>query len=120
MGRINVLVRVVVFCAAAGMASMPNASDTVKVAVARGGAWETAAAELGQKARLFNKNGIVLDFLNVDNAEEAKQSVISGRADIGLGVSVMAAMQAYDYGAPIRIIGANLAGSIRLFCCDTT
>lgn len=113
MGRLNVLIRVVVFCVAAVMASMPKASaeDTVKVAVARGGAWETAAAELGQKAGIFKKNGIVLDLNNVDDAEEAKESVISGRADIGLGVSVMAAMQAYDYGAPIRIIGANLAGS---------
>ncbi len=114
MRRIKDLVRFVVIGAAAVLASMPQAfgEDALKVAVAQGGAWETAAAELGQSAGIFKKFGIVLDFLHVADAEEVRQSVISGAAVIGLGVSAMGAMQAYERGAPIRIIGANLAGSV--------
>ncbi len=114
MSRIAGLVCFALFGVAAILASMPQAfaEDELKVAVVQGARWETAAAELGQNAGIFKKFGIVLDFEYVADAEEVRQSVISGAAVIGLGVSAMAAMQAYERGAPIRIIGANLAGSV--------
>ena len=97
---------------AALLAFMPAASaqDTLKVAAAQRGAWETAAAELGQQAGIFKKHGIALDLQYATDGGEIEQQVISGTVDIGLGVSAMAVMRAYARGAQVRIIGANRTG----------
>jgi NitT/TauT family transport system substrate-binding protein len=82
-----------------------SAEDTLKVAAAQRGAWDSAAPELGQQAGIFKKHGIVLDLLYTQSGGEAEQAVISGSVDAGLGVGAMAAMRAYSRGAPVRIIG---------------
>jgi NitT/TauT family transport system substrate-binding protein len=99
---------VVVFLALA-----PNASaqDVVKVAAPQGGAWESAAPELGQQAGIFKKHGLVLEFLYTQGSGETEQRVISGGVDVGMGVGAMAAMGIYARGAPVRIIGAHTTGA---------
>lgn len=88
-----------------------TAQDTLKVAAAPRGAWDSAAPELGQQAGIFRKHGIVLDLLYTRSGSEAEQAVISGSVDVGLGVGVMAAMRDYSRGAPVRIIGAARTGA---------
>lgn len=111
--RMKNIIRFVVVSAAVALTSMPKASagDVLKVAGAQHGVWESAAAELGQQAGIFKKHGIVLDLLYLEDVKEIIQSVISGRADIGLAVGAISVIRAYVFGAPIRIIGATLAGS---------
>jgi NitT/TauT family transport system substrate-binding protein len=113
MSRMKDVIRFVVVSAAVALTSMPKASgeEVLKVAGAQHDVWESAAAELGQQAGIFKKHGIVLDLLYLEDVKEIIQSVISGRADIGLAVGTMSAIQAYAFGAPIRIIGASMAGS---------
>src|SRR5271166_2574741 len=107
------IVRFIVVSLAAALALMPKAwaEDVLKVAGVQHAAWETAAPELGQQAGIFKKYGIVLDLIHLSDVKEIIQSVVSGEADIGVGVGTMSVMQAYAYGAPIRIIGASIAGS---------
>ena len=54
-----------VVAAAVALAAAPKAAaeDTVKLAVADRGAWDSAAPELGQRAGIFKKHGIALDLL---------------------------------------------------------
>jgi NitT/TauT family transport system substrate-binding protein len=104
--------RYVVAICTASLALVPEASadDPLNVAVGQRGAWETAAAELGQQAGIFKKHRIVLDLLYASDDGEVEQRVISGGVDIGLGVNAMAVMRAYARGAPVRIIGATRTG----------
>src|SRR5439155_8542409 len=53
-------------------ALMVNASaqDTLKVATAQRGAWESAVPELGQQAGIFKKHGISLDLVHTRDAAE--------------------------------------------------
>ena len=88
-----------------------SAQDTLKVADAHRGTWESAAPELGQQAGIFKKHGITLEFIYTRDDKETEQRVVSGSADVGLGVGVMAVMRAYTRNAPVRIIGANTTGS---------
>ena len=72
-----------------------SAQDTLKVADAHRGTWESAAPELGQQAGIFKKHGITLEFIYTRDDKETQQRVVSGSADVGLGVGVMAVMRAY-------------------------
>jgi NitT/TauT family transport system substrate-binding protein len=49
--------------------------------------------------------------LNTQSSGEAEQQVVSGSADVGLGVGAMEVLRAYSRGAPVRIIGANTNGA---------
>jgi NitT/TauT family transport system substrate-binding protein len=88
------------------------AEDTLKVTVVHRGAWETAAPHLGQQAGIFKKHGIVLDLTYAQADQDAELPVISGSADVGVGVELMDVLRAYaDKDAPLRVIGANMTGS---------
>lgn len=95
------------------LAAMPSASaaDRLIVATARQGAWESAAAELGQQAGIFKKHGLVLEFMFTRDNAETEQLVASGKADIGSAVSAMEIMRSYSFGAHVRIISAQVTGS---------
>ncbi|MGA8158402.1 MAG: ABC transporter substrate-binding protein [Rhodoplanes sp.] len=95
------------------LAAMPRASaeDKLIVATARHGAWESAAAELGQQAGIFKKHGLVLEFMFTRDNAETEQRVMSGSADIGSAVSAMEVMRSYSFGAHLRIISAHMTGS---------
>ena len=87
------------------------AEDTVKVALGRGGDWDTAASELGQNAGLFGKRGLVLELLYTNGNAETLQAVSSGNADIGVGLGTTTVMAAYVKGAPLRVVGNASSGS---------
>ncbi|MFZ1895886.1 MAG: ABC transporter substrate-binding protein [Rhodoplanes sp.] len=107
--------RLIVYCVAALLAMIPNAlatEDKLIVATAQRGAWESAAAPLGQQAGIFTKHGIALEFVFTQDDSTTEDRVISGGADVGLAVNAMHVMRAYARGAPLRIIGAQRAGSV--------
>jgi NitT/TauT family transport system substrate-binding protein len=112
----------VVATGAALLALMPKASaeDLLKVSSAERGAWESAVPELGQRAGIFRKHGIVLDLLYTEGDHETLQHVISGSVDIGLGIAATDVLRAYVRGHPVRIIGANLTGAYNYWYVLTT
>jgi NitT/TauT family transport system substrate-binding protein len=92
--------------------STPHASaqDTLKFAAGQRGNWNGAVAELGQRAGIFRKHGLVLDILYTSGSGETLQAIISGGVEVGSTVGTMGALSAYSKGAPIRIIGAETTG----------
>jgi NitT/TauT family transport system substrate-binding protein len=92
------------------LTSAALAQDTLKIAAAQRGAWESAIPELGQETGIFNKHGLSLEVTYTQDAGRTEQRVISGAVDVGLDVGAMDAMRAYVRAAPVRIIGANITG----------
>jgi NitT/TauT family transport system substrate-binding protein len=92
-----------------------HAEDTLKLAAGQRGNWDTSVAEVGQRAGIFKKHGLVLEILYTQGSGETQQPVISGSVDIGVGVGVMGALASYSKGAPVRIIGAETTGAGDLF-----
>ena len=86
------------------------AEDTLRVAIAQRGAWELAAAELGQQAGIFKKQGLTLEIVYPESGD-IEDRVKSGSIDVGVGANIMSVMHDYSFGAPVRIIGANLTGA---------
>ncbi|HWK97393.1 MAG TPA: ABC transporter substrate-binding protein [Pseudolabrys sp.] len=91
------------------------ADDNLKLAIGQRGNWETAIAELGNRAGIFKKHNLNLELLYTAGAGETLQTIISGAADIGIGVGTGGAMGAFAKGAPVRAIGNATVGSNDLF-----
>jgi NitT/TauT family transport system substrate-binding protein len=90
--------------------SAARAADTVKVAIGQIDAWANQMPTLGVKAGIFQKHGIALENFGTQGAGETIQAVISGSADIGIGIGTAGAMRAFARGAPIRALAAAYVG----------
>ncbi|HZL32008.1 MAG TPA: ABC transporter substrate-binding protein [Pseudolabrys sp.] len=93
-----------------GLAAPAQAQDKLKLAIGQINAWANQAPTLGMKAGIFQKHGIVLENFGTQGAGETIQAVVSGSADIGIGVGTPGAMRAFVKGAPIRILAAGYTG----------
>jgi NitT/TauT family transport system substrate-binding protein len=87
-----------------------HAQDKIKVAVGQIDAWANQVPTLGMRAGIFQKHGIELENFGTQGAGETLQAVISGGADIGIGVGTPGAMRAFAKGAPVRILAAGYTG----------
>jgi NitT/TauT family transport system substrate-binding protein len=95
--------------------SPARGEDTLKLAVGQINNWENQMPTLGQEAGIFKKHGIVLENFGTQGAGETLQAVISGSADIGIGVGTSGAMRAFAKGAPVRVLAAGFTGTGDLF-----
>jgi NitT/TauT family transport system substrate-binding protein len=92
-----------------------NAQDTIKIAAGQRGNWDTSISEVGQRAGIFKKHGLVLEILWTQGAGETQQAVVSGSADLGVAGGIMGALSLFSKGAPVRIISAETTGASDLF-----
>jgi NitT/TauT family transport system substrate-binding protein len=99
----------------AGLAALAQAQDTLKIAAGQRGNWDTTIAEVGQRAGIFKKHGLVLEILWTQGAGETQQAVISGSVDIGVAPGIMGVLSAFSKGAPVRVIGAETTGAADLY-----
>jgi NitT/TauT family transport system substrate-binding protein len=91
-------------------AAPASAQDTIKVAVGQIDAWANQVPTLGMKAGIFQKHGIALENFGTQGAGETLQAVISGSADIGIGVGTPGALRVFAKGAPVRVLAAGYTG----------
>jgi len=94
----------------AATTSAARAADVIKVAIGQIDAWANQAPTLGMKAGIFQKHGIELETFGTQGAGETLQAVISGSAEIGIGIGTAGAMRAFARGAPVRVIAAAFVG----------
>ena len=85
------------------------------MAVGQLGLWAVDGPRLGQRAGIFKKHGLVLEIFGTSGGGETLQAVISGSADLTVGIGTAAVLRAYSKGAPIRVIGANFTGAGDLY-----
>ena len=106
--------------ALAALAAPALAQDHLKIAIGQRGVFENAVSELGQDAGFFKKHGLTLDVLYTQGGGETQQAVISGGADIGIGVGAYGAMGAFAKGAPVRALGATMRGYYEVWYAPAT
>jgi NitT/TauT family transport system substrate-binding protein len=105
----------VLAAALAWMCASANAEDVLKVAIGQITNWENQPATLGMQAGIFPKHGLALQTFGTQGAGETLQPIISGSADIGVGVGTSGAMRAFAKGAPVRVLGAGITGARALY-----
>ena len=96
--------------------SAARADDQLKVAIGQINNWENQMPTLGQDAGIFKKYGLTLDNFGTAGAGETMQPIISGSADIGIGVGVAGVMRVFSKGAPVRVLLPAFTGTGGLFC----
>jgi NitT/TauT family transport system substrate-binding protein len=96
-------------------ANAAAADDTVRLAIGQRGNWDTSVSEIGQRAGIFKKHGLVLEIVYTQGAGETQQAVISGSVDLGVAAGVMGVLGAFSKGAPVRIISAETTGASDLY-----
>ena len=94
---------------------MDTPDDGFDLAVGRQGAWDSSVAALGDRTGIFAHDGVGANIRYTADSDETLQAVLSRRADIGVGVEIIAAMDAFARGAPLRIVGNQTSGSADLF-----
>jgi NitT/TauT family transport system substrate-binding protein len=98
-----------------GAAGPALADDPLKVAIGQINNWENQMPTLGQDAGIFKKHGLVLDNFGTAGAGETMQPIISGSADIGIGVGVAGVMRVFSKGAPVRVLLPAFTGTGDLY-----
>lgn len=110
--RIRAAMRVIAVAAViASGAGQARAADNLKIAVGQCGNWDSSQVELGTRAGFYAKRGVEIEALCTQGTGETQQAVISGSADIGIGVGTLGALGAFAKGAPVRIISGSATGN---------
>ncbi len=91
------------------------AQDTLKIAIGQINNWENQPPQLGQDAGIFGKHNLKLESFGTAGAGETLQAVISGSADIGIGVGTAGVMRAFTKGAPVRVLLPGFTGTSDLY-----
>jgi NitT/TauT family transport system substrate-binding protein len=113
--KINTIIAALAAVTLTGISGIVAADDTLKLAVGQRGNWDTSVSELGQRAGIFKKHGLVLELVYTQGAGETQQAVISGSVDIGIAAGVMGVLSTYSKGAPVRVIAAETTGAGDLY-----
>jgi NitT/TauT family transport system substrate-binding protein len=96
-------------------ASEASAQDSLKLAIGQRGNWDTSFSEVGTRAGIYKKHGLVLEMLYTQGSAETLQAVLSNSVDIGVAAGIMGVLGAYSKKAPVRILGAEATGAGDLF-----
>src|SRR5262245_31478268 len=111
----RLLAIIVAAIAALAAGSAAQAQDKLKVVIGQINNWENQVPTLGVLAGIFAKHGLELETLATQGAGETLQPIISGSADIGIGVGTSGAMRVFAQGAPVRALAAGFTGTNDLF-----
>jgi NitT/TauT family transport system substrate-binding protein len=115
MGRAKVVLGVLVALAMSVAMPPALAQDMLKIAAGQRGNWDTSISEVGQRAGIFKKHGLVLEILWTQGSGETQQAVLSGSVDIGVAAGIMGVLSSFSKGAPVRVIGAETTGASDLY-----
>jgi NitT/TauT family transport system substrate-binding protein len=83
----------------------------LKLAVGQCGNWDSSMVELGIRTGAYARRGLEVEALCTQGTGETQQAVISGSADIGIGIGTLGALGAFAKGAPIRIVSGSATGN---------
>src|SRR5579871_2310761 len=78
------------------LTTQASAEDTLKLAIGQRGNWDTSVSEIGQRAGIFKKHGLVLDIVYTQGGGETQQAVISGSVNIGVAAGITGVMSAFS------------------------
>jgi NitT/TauT family transport system substrate-binding protein len=87
------------------------AADKLRLAVGQCGNWDSSMVELGIRTGAYARRGVEVEALCTQGTGETQQAVISGSADIGIGIGTLGALGAFAKGAPIRIVSGSATGN---------
>ncbi len=99
----------------AGLAALAGAqsvaAETLKVAVAQRGFWNSTFVDVALKQGYFKEAGLDIEILYTEGGASTLTPVIAGSIDIAMTNGTLGVIAAYAKGMPVRIISAEATGA---------
>src|SRR3954471_715230 len=103
------------FALLAGLSAIAAAhsagAETLKVAVAQRGFWNSTFIDVGLKQGYFKEDGLDIEILYTEGGASTLTPVIAGSIDIAMTNGILGVVAAYAKGMPVRIISAEATGA---------
>jgi NitT/TauT family transport system substrate-binding protein len=90
-------------------------AETLKVAVAQRGFWNSTFIDIGLKQGYFREAGLDIEILYTEGGASTLTPVIAGSIDIAMTNGILGVVAAYAKGMPVRIISAEATGAAEAF-----
>src|SRR5215468_7836064 len=90
-------------------------AETLKVAVAQRGFWNSTFIDVGLKQGYFKDVGLDIDILYTEGGASTLTPVIAGSIDIAMTNGILGVVAAYAKGMPVKIISAEATGAAEAF-----
>src|SRR5262245_39589428 len=91
------------------------AAETLKVAVAQRGFWNSTFIDVGLKQGYFKDVGLDIEILYTEGGASTLTPVIAGSIDIAMTNGILGVVAAYAKGMPVKIISAEATGAAEAF-----
>jgi NitT/TauT family transport system substrate-binding protein len=88
-----------------------TAAETLKVAVAQRGFWNSTFVEFAVRQGFFKELGLELEILYTEGGASTLTPVIAGSIDIAMTNGTLGVVAAYAKGMPVKIISAEATGA---------
>jgi NitT/TauT family transport system substrate-binding protein len=96
-------------------AAQTAGAETLKVAVAQRGFWNSTFIDVGLKQGYFKEAGLDIEILYTEGGASTLTPVIAGSIDIAMTNGILGVVAAYAKGMPVRIISAEATGAAEAF-----
>src|SRR5262245_29572230 len=87
------------------------AAETLKVAVAQRGFWNSTFVDVALKQGYFKEAGLEIEILYTEGGASTLTPVIAGSIDIAMTNGTLGVIAAFAKGMPVRIISAEATGA---------
>jgi NitT/TauT family transport system substrate-binding protein len=99
----------------AAIAAPAASAETLKVAVAQRGFWNSTFIDVGLKQGYFREAGLDIEILYTEGGASTLTPVIAGSIDIAMTNGILGVVAAYAKGMPVKIISAEATGAAEAF-----
>jgi len=97
------------------LSAVAQEMDKVSVAIGQRGLWDTLVVHQGVEEGIFAEENLSVDMTWTKGGAETLQAVTTRSVDMGFVNGMLGVLGAYQRGAPVRIVGAEMTGSNDLF-----
>ncbi len=96
---------------AAAATAQNAAAETLKVAVAQRGFWNSSFVEFALRQGFFKQEGLDIDILYTEGGASTLTPVIAGSLDIAMTNGTLGVISAFAKGMPVKIISSEATGA---------
>jgi NitT/TauT family transport system substrate-binding protein len=90
-------------------------AETLKVAVAQRGFWDSTMVDIAEKQGFFKEAGLEIEVLYTEGGASTLTPVLAGSIDIAMSNGILGVIGAFSKGAPVRVISAEGTGAADAF-----
>src|SRR5581483_2142565 len=100
--------------AAAALSSAANA-ETLRVAVAQRGFWDSTMVDIAEKQGFFKEAGLDIEVLYTEGGASTLTPLLAGSIDVAMSNGILGVIGAFAKGGPVRVISAEGTGAADAF-----